>query len=174
MSAGWWTAYENYVRCSIFVMRSVIKFVTFTYGHHHHGHGRSVSEGGHQEEFGADQFALKVCYEVERFPVVIKNPYLSSGAGGAVLLLALEQLRSVVSMIEGKTVVSDSRPTAPARIKRMESVAILKPIEFKSLHNFRVAVTRIMLSVNSILSETLPHVRPSESLNLRRTVFATQ
>jgi hypothetical protein len=147
--------------------------IAHEYGHHHYGHGRGVGEESHQEEFEADQFALKVCYEVERFPIIIQNPYLSSGAGGAALLLALEQLRGVVCMIEGKkALVSDSHPAALARIKRMDSVAIMKPVESKSLHNFRIAVIRIMSSVNSILLETLPAVRPTDFLDLRRAVFA--
>lgn len=49
----------------------------------------------HKEEFEADQFALRICYEVERYPLIFVNPYLASGAGGVILLTALQALREV-------------------------------------------------------------------------------
>jgi hypothetical protein len=63
--------------------------IVHEYGHHHHGHGPRLEDNPKQEEFDADQFALRIGYEVERVPLICPNPYLSSGAGGVVLLMAL-------------------------------------------------------------------------------------
>ena len=64
------------------------------YGHHHLNHGRSLDADPKLEEFDADRFALRIGFEVEEHvPLIAPNPYLSSGAGGIVMLLALKTLR---------------------------------------------------------------------------------
>lgn len=58
--------------------------VAHEYAHHHHDHGRQIDSSDEKaEEFEADQFALKICYEAERYPDALGyNPYLTAGAGG--------------------------------------------------------------------------------------------
>lgn len=130
--------------------------VAHEYGHHHHAHGQDVHADARKEEFEADQFALKVCYEVEREPLFFDNPYISSGAGGALLLLSLEQLRAIQSLLGLPVAGNDqTHPTASQRVARMDSVAILRPAEFTSLRSFRTAICRIMETVNSLLNEAL-------------------
>jgi hypothetical protein len=119
--------------------------IAHEYGHHHYDHGRQVGEEAHREEIEADKFASRISYEVERRPVIYSNPYLPSGAGGVLLLLALETLRDVERLFGGaKIQASDTHPSARSRIARFESIAILKPQEFAALRSFRVACTRIM------------------------------
>lgn len=62
--------------------------VAHEYGHHHHSHGRQIEPQAEKaEEFEADHFAMKICYEAERYPDVFGyNPYMTSGAGGLILL----------------------------------------------------------------------------------------
>lgn len=144
--------------------------IAHEYGHHHHAHGKSIEAQPHTEEFQADQFALKICYEAERSPHILNSPYLSSGAGGAVLLLALEQLRVFEAHIGRKVVSADSHPAALSRIQRMDSVAVMRPVEFKGLKNFRAGMVRLMLLVNRTLSEALPKMPLREFADIRRNI----
>jgi hypothetical protein len=82
--------------------------------------------------------------------------YLSSGAGGVVLLLALEMLRGVREAITGvRAKPSDTHPDIAARLARFDTVAMLKPKEFAALKGFRTASARIMETTNTELSELL-------------------
>jgi hypothetical protein len=137
--------------------------IAHEYGHHNLNHGRTLDSANHAEEFQADQFALRICYEVERFPFIFNNPYLSSGAGGCILLLALQTLRSVQYIIGGEALPTDTHPSALSRIKRFDSVALLKPEEFKHLKEYRTASSRIMTFVESILLPSLREL-PVETL----------
>ncbi len=92
--------------------------ISHEYGHHNFNH-REVGKDAYQEEFEADQFALKICYEVERSPIIFENPYLSSGAGGAILLLALQTLSEVEGLVVGrKGPTFDTHPSVASRIQR--------------------------------------------------------
>lgn len=142
--------------------------IAHEYGHHHHSHGREMESEPHVEEFEADQFALKVCYEIEREPLKYGNPYLASGGGGAVMLLALEQLRAVETLIDGKVADAKSHPSAIARIEKMESVALMRPAEFLALQRFRNAAKRLMSVVNQVLTETLSECQTNNLAVLRK------
>ena len=88
--------------------------IAHEYGHHHLGHGSQIDGDPMQEEFEADQFALKISYEVEQKPFLFDNPYLSSGAGGVVLLLALATLRKFEETLRGaRATASDPTRTPP-------------------------------------------------------------
>lgn len=136
------------------IARSMETFaIAHEYGHHHLNHGRSVgSEGAHDEEFEADQFALRICREVEQYPVLAENPYLPSGAGGAILLLSLGTLRKIESLIASSHRAGrESHPDAHERVRRFDSVAILQPAEFAQLKGFRDTAVRIMDTVESFM-----------------------
>lgn len=134
--------------------------VAHEYGHHHLAHGRQIGADAHAEEFEADQFALKICYEVEHVPLLLENPYLSSGAGGALLLMALETLNSATHSLGTEANAADTHPSATARIERFDSVAVLKPKEFRMLRGFRLACTRVMALMNSELIGPLRAASP--------------
>lgn len=114
------------------------------YGHHHLVHGRELGVDAHQEEFAADQFALKVSEEVERQPIVFANPYLTSGAGGVILLLALELLAAFEKAFGKIDAGSNTHPEIEARIAKFDFVKVLFPKEFVALKAFRTASVRIM------------------------------
>lgn len=139
--------------------------VAHEYGHHHHSHGRQLDDDAKREEFEADQFALRTCYEVERNPLIFPNPYISSGAGGVILLLALKTLEKFREVITTERIkFSNTHPTVTQRLARFDSVAVLKPDEFSQLKGFRTASTRIMTGVDAVLSGLL-HSIPPEALN---------
>jgi hypothetical protein len=124
------------------------------YGHHHLSHGRRHENDPKQEEFDADQFALLIGCEVEREPVICTNPYLFSGAGGVVLLMALDTLGRFREAITGiNRRLSNTHPTVSERLPRFDSVASLNSDEFVSLKAFRTASTRIMTSVDAELCD---------------------
>jgi hypothetical protein len=130
--------------------------ISHEYGHHHHGHGRQLGDDPKREELDADQFALRIGYEVERTPLIIPNPYLSSGAGGVVLLMALDTLGKFRGTITGAGIPSHgTHPTATERLSRFDSVALLDAVEFAQLKGFRTASARILASVDAELSDLL-------------------
>jgi hypothetical protein len=138
--------------------------VAHEYGHHHHAHGKDIEADPQREEFEADQFSLRVSYEVERYPVIFVNPYLSSGAGGVIMLMALKALQEIEALLGTRSIgFMNTHPEVAQRIAKFDSVAIMKPQEFQSLKNFRTAAGRVMGVVHSIL---LPGFRslPSELL----------
>jgi hypothetical protein len=88
------------------------------YAHHALKHGRTAGnpEQARQEEFEADQYALKVCEaveEAERYQWLkgaeLPNPYLSTGAGGVLLLGSLEIFRKVKGTVYGN-IAYDTHP----------------------------------------------------------------
>lgn len=131
--------------------------IAHEYGHHHHGHGKQLDGDPHKEEFEADQFALRICYEVERYPLIAVNPYLASGAGGVILLTALQALREVETAFgsqRGGT--ADTHPEISARIGKFSTVALLSPAEFQSLTTAAGRVLRIVHSVLLPAFSSLP------------------
>ncbi|GAA0217367.1 hypothetical protein QOZ96_002643 [Brevundimonas nasdae] len=134
--------------------------IAHEYGHHDLDHGRCLEADAKAEEFAADQFALRIGYEVERFPFLMESPYLAGGAGGVVLLLALENLREVGDIVLSRRALqADTHPAAEERISRFDTVAVLKPQEFGVLRGFRSVSARIMRTVGTSIREgarTLP------------------
>ena len=144
--------------------------IAHEYGHHHYGHGRQLDLDSKSEEFSADQFALLISYEVERKPFLFSNPYLSSGAGGLVLLLSLEILKKFTQAIIGVPLMpSGTHPKISERLDRFNSVAVLKPDEFLALKGFRTTSHRLMTSVDSELSNLLTKLTP-DLINQLRTL----
>ncbi len=141
------------------------------YGHHHFAHGKSLEDNPHVEEFEADQFALKISRTVKPAPLMFENPYLLSGAGGVIMLLALDTLRDVQHIFGNlpETTV-DTHPAVQARINKFDSIAVLEPREFRRLKGFRTAAQRVMGSVNSIL---LPALQSVSKEDLRALAEAT-
>lgn len=129
--------------------------VAHEYGHHHLAHGKEIMAEPHRQEFEADQFALRICDEVDRKPVIVENPYLVSGAGGVVLLMALETIRSIEELLGANPVQGETHPKVADRVLRFDSVRLLQPAEFKSLKGFRVASSRIMALVSQAIVPTL-------------------
>lgn len=138
--------------------------VAHEYGHHHHDHGRQIDRQAEKaEEFEADQFALKICYEIERYPDVLGyNPYLTSGAGGLILLRALRTLRTVETRLNGiQAAKADSHPDADERAARFETTALLRPIEFATLQHFRRSSARILDAVDTEIARWLDGLTPA-------------
>lgn len=153
------THYEPSMPHEVMLMEQVARAmeifaIAHEYGHHDLDHGRQLEADPKAEEFAADQFALRIGYEVERFPLVIENPYLAGGAGGVVLLLALQNLRDVGDIIlNRRTSVADSHPAPEERIERFDTVAVLQPREFAYLHGFRLASARILRTVSKTVRD---------------------
>ncbi len=144
--------------------------IAHEYGHHHLDHGRRIEDDPKLDEFSADQFALKISYEVERKPILMPNPYLSSGAGGVILLLALETLNGIREVITRIPIApSVTHPDVDARLLQFDSVSVLKPQEFVALRAFRIASTRIMKTVQSVLLE-LTNAMPPDAHKLLRAL----
>ncbi|WP_169543595.1 M48 family metalloprotease [Sneathiella aquimaris] len=144
------------------VARSMEIFaISHEYGHHHFEHGKEVLSEPFFEEFQADQFALKICYEVENSPLIAPNPYLSSGAGGVALLLALDILKSIENILGNETSKSSkTHPNILARIDRFDTVSIMKPEEFISLKNFRLVCHRVLEVVGLELLASFSELPP--------------
>lgn len=142
--------------------------ISHEYGHHHQAHGRQLEADPKREELDADQFALRIGYEVERYPFIHPNPYLSSGAGGVVLLMALGTLARIKEAITGVSIPdSGTHPTIPERLDRFDTVAMLNKEEFLALKGFRTACTRIMGCVEAELVDLLPSLSTEVRNRLR-------
>ena len=132
--------------------------VAHEYGHHHFGHGRDIGDAAWPQEFEADQFALRLSAEVDRGRgglEGIENPYLTSGAGGLILLRALETQRAIAACLGERQSASDSHPPTLDRIEQFDSVQLLFPDEFRRLKGFRTVADRIMASIAALLSSGL-------------------
>lgn len=154
-----------------------IFMIAHEYGHHHLAHGRTMENDAHMEEYAADQFALKICYELAKKRIAeIPDPYLSSGGGGILLLMSLASLRRVKAKLGLPISEQDTHPAASQRIERFESVAVLKPIEFQTLKGFRLACQRVMMLVDSEIvdSQEIDWPRLRELTNAYNAVLGGQ
>lgn len=142
--------------------------IAHEYGHHHLDHGRSIEADPHLEEFEADQFALRISYEVEKKPVSMQNPYLLSGAGGLILLLSLDVLREVEAFLGAAAVDRSTHPSVTERAKRFDSVSVLFPKEFAWLKGFRMASIRIMTCVHETVSDTFAETPTDILIDMKR------
>ncbi len=134
------------------------------YGHHHFGHGRDVEADPYAEEYAADQFALRMCRPIgERDRRPIWNPYLASGAGGVIMLKALEVLRGYEQALGGKMPRGDTHPAVDERIERFDSVAVIEPEKFAVLKGFRTTSLRVMAAVTSLMHDFISNF-PEEEL----------
>jgi hypothetical protein len=139
------------------------------YGHHHLAHGRDIDVDPKRQEFEADLYAIKICHEIERQPLLVANPYLSSGAGGVVLLAALEILRGTTRCITHETPPqSDSHPTVAERLARLDAAVVPSEPEFRVFQNFRLASQRLMHVVGLMVNQALGALTPSMIAELQR------
>lgn len=149
--------------------------VSHEYGHHHLEHGRransSSTDGAFDEEYAADQFALRVCYEIEKALFIFDNPYLSSGAGGVILLISLSTLRAVETLSGKQSSGASTHPEADSRIDRFDSVAVLRPEEFRALKGFRIASGRILKLVDQFVIEMVKGIPSKELRSYPRVEF---
>jgi len=145
------------------------------YGHHSLSHGRSVVDGAQarQEEFEADQFAARVCELVERAERFrwlpgreLLNPYLSTGAGGILLLGSLEIFRKVKDRIF-RNQHFDSHPSYAERAARIRSRSVLEPQKFATALDFAgsaESILRCVLLELAPMMQSFPYDRFANSL----------
>ncbi len=132
--------------------------IAHEYGHHHCQHGKAQGLDSHREEFDADQFSLRISAEIEPW---LPNPYLESGAGGVILLLALDTLRAVEEALGlALAVETSTHPKIRARIAKFDSVAALRPLEFARLKSFRMASERVMDTVREMIVPSISELPP--------------
>jgi hypothetical protein len=116
------------------------------------------------EEFEADQFALCISGILAGHRTIVRNPYLESGAGGVIMLMALDTLRAVEHALgfsnRGR---SDTHPELSLRVGKFDSVALLQPKEFTRLKRFRLAAERLMTLVHDLIVPAIPPI-PAEDL----------
>jgi hypothetical protein len=145
--------------------------VAHEYGHHHCQHGRAIDTEPQAEEFEADQFALRIGAVLSKhrpmlpthYPV-FSNPYLESGAGAIIMLMALDTLRTVEQALGfPRREPSGTHPETNVRIAKFESVALLQPAEFVRLKRFRLAAARVMTLVRDLIVPAIPPL-PAGSL----------
>jgi hypothetical protein len=87
---------------------------------------------------------------------IYPNPCLASGAGGVILLIALRALREIEKALGlRRGSVSDTHPEISARIARLNTVALLSPVEFESLNSFKIVGGRVLRVVHSIVLPSL-------------------
>jgi hypothetical protein len=145
--------------------------VAHEYGHHHYQHGRAVDADPHTEEFEADRFALRISavlaeqrLTLPKRLAISSNPYLESGAGAIIMLMALDTLRAVEQALGfSDRWPSDTHPETSLRIRKFESVALLQPAEFARLKHFRTAAAHVMTLVRDVIVPAIPHM-PAEDL----------
>lgn len=131
------------------------------YGHHHFDHGRNLDDDPKAEEFAADQFALNVCAEVGHDNLGLPSPYLRSGAGAIITLMALDLLRDVEALATGiPRNLSPTHPSTHARIEKILRTRGSDPAEFAALQDFRITSQRIMTVVGKELRPVLLKMKP--------------
>lgn len=122
--------------------------VAHEFAHHVLGH-RQVGEDPKRQEFEADAFSAKICEQLdfEPFPL-ISNPYTRTGAGGSLMLIALEILRCFEGTPDSRT-----HPNASDRVDRISSRNLLLPQQFAMDQDFNGTVQRIMNAVARLMAE---------------------
>jgi hypothetical protein len=128
--------------------------IAHEYGHHHLKHGRKLEGDPKAEEFEADKFALAISWEADQKPFISLNPYMRSGAGGAILLLALKTLQEFKKDFVPKLDASSgTHPAIDARIGRIAAAVNADGREVDRFKRFELAALRIMLCVHAEMSE---------------------
>lgn len=142
--------------------------IAHEYGHHHHQHGRTLHEDEHREEFEADRFALKISAALDEKMSPLPNPYLTSGAGGVIMLLALRTLKAVERALGlSNEAINNTHPDIPARIARFDSIAILQPMEFLRLKSFRLAGERVLNAAHNMIMPAISRMPQENILQLK-------
>ena len=129
----------------------------FTVAHefgHHVLRSRGVDEDPKEHEFQADAFAVKVCERLEFEPFrLLSNPYTRTGAGGSLILLALEILRGFEHPANGGPTSAETHPTASDRIARISARNVMQPKQLEMDQEFNGTVMRIMSAVAAVMGE---------------------
>ncbi|MEQ9145544.1 MAG: M48 family metalloprotease [Parvibaculaceae bacterium] len=125
--------------------------VAHEFGHHVLGH-RNIGDDAKEQEFEADAFAAKVCERLEYEPFsALTNPYTRTGAGGSLMLLALEILRSFED--PNNSELNETHPAAKERISRISVRNLIQPKQLKMDQEFNGTVLRVMSAVFLVLNE---------------------
>ena len=126
--------------------------VAHEFGHHVLGH-RNIDEDPKAQEFQADVFAAKVCerLEFEPFPN-LSNPYTRTGAGGSLMLLALEILRSFEDRKLDGTSTDETHPSTIERIERISTRNRIQPKQLEMDQEFNRTVVRMMGAIAAVMN----------------------
>ncbi|UJQ94154.1 hypothetical protein [Mariluticola halotolerans] len=125
--------------------------IAHEFGHHVLNH-RKVGDDPKAQEFKADAFAAKVCEQLEFEPFPrLSNPYTTTGAGGSLMLLALEILRA----FEGPDNDGDTHPSASDRVAKISMRNLMRPKQLEMDREFNSAISRIMSAVGAIMRDAL-------------------
>lgn len=125
--------------------------VAHEFGHHVLGHS-NVNEDLKAHEFQADTFAAKVCEQLEFEPFSsLSNPYTRTGAGGSLMLSALEILRSFETSAANYTAADETHPSAKERIERISKRNLVQPKQLEMDCNFNCTVVRLMDAVAAVM-----------------------
>jgi hypothetical protein len=123
--------------------------ISHEYGHYVVGN-RGLEADPFEEEFKADRFAMRVAEYIRAEPLGFDNPYIATGAGGTLLLLSLELLRTV-----SKAPYAMGDPaTHPPTVERVDRIANRHAMQPKRLamdRSFNDAACRIMQAVSAIV-----------------------
>ncbi len=127
--------------------------IAHEFGHHVLGH-RGIDDDPKVQEFQADAFAAKICeqLEFEPFPL-LRNPYTRSGAGGSLMLLALEILNSFNDVTRKNASDTNMHPAASDRIAKISMRNLMQPKQLEMDREFNGTVTRIMNAVAAVMRD---------------------
>ncbi|WP_148209837.1 hypothetical protein [Azorhizobium caulinodans] len=124
------------------------------YGHHALVH-RNIGDDPIKQEHDADRFAMSLAEHLRSEPFQIDNPYIATGAGAVLVLIANDILRSIGAedtLAPAKEAVLTHPPT-PERISRITNRHLIQPARFEFDRNFCNTVARIMAAVAGIVRE---------------------
>ncbi|WP_417540039.1 hypothetical protein [Marinobacter sp.] len=127
--------------------------IAHEFGHHVLYH-RGVDDDPKAQEFQADMFAAKVCERLEFEPFErLPNPYTRTGAGGSLMFLALEILRSFECNEWGTSDPSETHPPAHERVEKLSTRNLLRPSQLAMDLEFNRTVSRMMQAVSAVMHE---------------------
>lgn len=125
--------------------------ISHEYGHYVVGN-RNLDADPFEEEFKADRFAMRVAEHIRKEPLGVDNPYIATGAGGTLLLLSLDLLRTV-SSVSHATGGPDTHPPTTERVRRIANRHVMQPGRLAMDRSFNDAACRIMGAVGTVVVE---------------------
>jgi len=125
--------------------------ISHEYGHYVVGN-RSLDADPFEEEFKADRFAMRVAEYIRAEPLGQDNPYIATGAGGTLLLLSLELLRTV-SKARYAMRGPNTHPPTVERVSRIANRHAMQPQRLAMDRSFNDAACRIMQAVSSTVAQ---------------------